>query len=74
MANRYRNLIYSTAEYTHSYGGFKGVELNAGSLISSTARLAYSQNMYKDYDGDGADVLESIPGFRSIPSTATPTL
>ena len=64
MANRYRNLIYSTAEYTHSYGGFKGVELNAGSLISSTARLAYSQNMYKDYDGDGADVLESIPGFR----------
>lgn len=64
MANRYRNLIYSTAEYTHSYGGFKGVELNAGSLISSTSRLAYSQNMYKDYDGDGADVLESIPGYR----------
>ena len=64
MANRYRNLIYSTAEYTHSYGDFKGIELNGGSLINSRARLAYAQNMYKDYDGDGADVIESIPGFR----------
>ena len=66
MANRYRNLIYSTAEYTHSYGGFKGIELNAGSLIKSTSRLAYAENMYKDYDGDGADVIESIPGFRAF--------
>ena len=64
MANRYKNLIYSTAEYTHSYGGFKGVELNAGELIGSPHRLAYSQNMYKDYDGDGADVIESVPGYR----------
>ena len=64
MANRYRNLINSTADYTHSYGNFKGIELNAASLISSKSRLAYSQNMYKDYDGDGADVIESIPGFR----------
>ena len=64
MANRYRNLIYSTAEYTQAYGGFRGVELNADSLIGSTARLAYAKNMYKDYDGDGAEVIESIPGFR----------
>ena len=64
MANRYRNLIYSTAEYTHCYGDFKGIELNGGSLITSKARLAYAQNMYKDYEGDGADVIESIPGFR----------
>ena len=64
MANRYRNLIYSSAEYTHLYGGFKGVELNAGSLVSSKYRLAYSENMYKDYDANGADVIESIPGFR----------
>ena len=64
MANRYRNLIYSTAEYTHTYRGFRGVELNASGSTSSTARLAYSQNMYKDYDGDGAEVLESVPGYR----------
>ena len=64
MANRYRNLIYSTAEYTNSYGGFRGVELNAASLVSSRSRLAYAENMYKDYDGDGSEVIESIPGFR----------
>ena len=64
MANRYRNLIYSNAEYTHTYNGFRGIELNASSLTTSQKRLSYAQNMYKDYDGDGADVIESIPGFR----------
>ncbi len=64
MANRYRNLIYSTAEYTKVYKGFRGVELNGSSSITSSDRLAYAQNVYKDYDGDGADVIESVPGFR----------
>ena len=64
MANRYKNLIYSSAEYTHLYRNFRGVELNASAITDSQSRLAYSQNMYKDYDGDGADVIESIPGFR----------
>ena len=64
MANRYRNLIYSEAEYTHLYRGFRGIELNASESTESQSRLAYSQNMYKDYDGNGSDVLESIPGFR----------
>ena len=64
MANRYKNLIYSTAEYTHTYKDFRGVEINASSITSSPSRLSYIQNMYKDYDRDGADVIESIPGFR----------
>ena len=64
MANRYKNLIYSNAEYTHSYRGFRGVELNGSSVTSSQSRLALAQNMFKDYDGDGADVIESVPGFR----------
>lgn len=64
MANRYRNLIYSTAEYTHTYRDFRGIELNASSVTSSPYRLSYAQNMYKDYDRDGADVIESVPGFR----------
>ena len=64
MANRYRNLIYSTAEYTHLYSGFRGVELNASSAITAKSRLSYIENMYKDYDGDGADVIESVPGYR----------
>lgn len=66
MAKTYKNLIYSTAEYTKSYQGFKGVELNGSNIFSSPSRLAYCKNMYKDYEGDGADVIESIPGFRKI--------
>ena len=64
MANRYRNLIYSTAEYTHSYGSFRGIELNASGSTTSQNRLSYAQNVYKDYYGDGAEVIESVPGFR----------
>lgn len=64
MANRYRNLIYSNAEYTRSYNGFSGVELNASSITSSPKRLSFAQNMYRDYDGDGAEVIESVPGYR----------
>ena len=66
MANRYKNLIYSTAEYTHSYKGFRGVEFTGSESVSSPARLAYAENMYKDYSGDGADVIESIPGYRNV--------
>ena len=64
MANRYKNLIYSTAEYTHTYRNLCGVELNASATVTSPTRLAWSENMYKDYDGDGADVIESVPGYR----------
>lgn len=66
MAKLYKNLIYSTAEYTRSYLGFRGVELNASASITDPSRLAYAENMYKDYEADGADVLESIPGFRRL--------
>lgn len=66
MARIYKNLIYSTAEYTRSYQGFKGVELNASASITDSSRLAYAENVYKDYEADGADVIESIPGFRRL--------
>ena len=66
MANRYRNLIYSTAEYTQLYKNFSGVELNGSKKASTNSRLSYMQNMYKDYESDGADAVESVPGFRQF--------
>ena len=66
MAKTYKNLIYSNAEYTLAYPGFRGVELNASSSITSPSRLSYAENMYRDYESDGADVIESIPGFRKL--------
>ena len=66
MARLYKNLINSTAEYTRIYRGFRGIELNGSASITNPARLAYAENLYKDYDGDGSDVLESIPGYRRL--------
>ncbi len=66
MANKYRNLIYSTSEYTHKYEGFKGVERSGSDTMTSEDRMSYCINMYKDYAGDGADVIETAPGYRCI--------
>ncbi len=66
MASRYRNLIKSSAEYTNICESIRGVELTGSGTLKGTSRLAYSKNMYKDYEGDGADVIESIPGYRCL--------
>ncbi len=66
MANRYRNLAYSAAEYTHIYRNISGVELSGSDITSSPSRLARAVNMYKDYESDGADVIETFPGTRIL--------
>ena len=55
--------------YTRSYPKFLGVDLSQreGSVGK---RLAYSENMYRDYDSGEAGAIESIPGFRKIYSGA----
>ena len=55
-----------TGEYSVSYANMCGVDLSGdGSGISPT-RLAYCENMYRDYEGDGAGIIESIPGYRRV--------
>jgi len=55
-----------TGEYSVSYANMRGVDLSGdGSGISPT-RLAYCENMYRDYEGDGAGIIESIPGYRRV--------
>lgn len=66
MAN-YKNISKSKSEYTKIYSGFRGVELGLDGACPSY-RLAYSENMYRDYSGDG-DAVESVPGFRKLLST-----
>ncbi len=51
-------------EYTLIQGGWRGVDRDGGNI--SRSRLSYSENMYRDYDGDGGGVIESIPGFRRL--------
>ncbi len=59
-------------EYTRSYSDIRGIELGgSGSRISDT-RLAYAENVYRDYDGDGGGLIESVPGYREIANLGAP--
>ncbi len=53
-------------EYTVSYTGIGGVDFTSGGVGRTRSRYAYLENMYRDYDGDGDGMVESIPGFRRI--------
>lgn len=49
-----------------SYSGLGGVDFSADGSSVSRGRYAYLENMYRDYEGDGAGIIESIPGYREI--------
>ncbi len=69
-AVRKRNYSDKT-EYSVVYSDMGGVHfLGDGSGISRS-RFAYLENMYRDYDSGGADIIESIPGYRKILDTGT---
>ncbi len=52
-------------ERVRSYEGFRGVELGAGA-DTDIRRLSLAENMWRDYEGDGGDLIESVPGYRRI--------
>jgi hypothetical protein len=54
------------SEYTKIYSEFVGVDLSGIGSNISPRRLAYSENMYRDYDGEGAGLIESVPGYRRL--------
>ncbi len=62
----YKKDYSRSSEYTRIYSGMRGVDFTGdGSRIASD-RFSYLENMYRDYDGEGAALTESIPGFRRI--------
>ena len=48
------------------YSDMHGVDFSGDGSEISRHRFSYLENMYRDYDGDGAGAVESIPGFRRI--------
>ncbi len=59
--------IYNNrTKYTRTYSAPLGVDRDGDGSNISPRRLAYSENMYRDYKGEGGGVIESIPGFRKI--------
>ena len=60
---------YSTkTEYTLSYSGMRGVDFTKDAVASNSNRFRFMnlENMYKDYEGGGEGIIESVPGFRKI--------
>lgn len=52
-------------ERVRSYECFRGVELGGGT-DTDISRLSFAENMWRDYEGDGGDLIESVPGYRRI--------
>ena len=59
------NLTKRRTEYTRSYSDLRGVALG-NDCEAGVRRLAYVENMYKDYGSERDGVIESIPGFRKL--------
>ena len=64
-----KKYIGSKSEYTVSYRDMLGVDFSSDGFGISTRRFAHLENMYRDYEGVGAALTESIPGFRKILET-----
>lgn len=53
-------------QYSRHYTDMRGVDFCADGSSIDPRRFSYLENMYRDYEGDGASVTESIPGFRRL--------
>ncbi len=57
---------YQASEYTVCYKGMGGVDFSSENNPTSRGRFSYLENMYRDYEGDGGVMLESVPGYRQV--------
>lgn len=64
--------IGSETEYTRSYAKLRGVDLTATGKEGVEGRMALMENLYRDYDGESPDAVESIPGYRRLLSLPDP--
>ncbi len=61
-----RHKSNSRTEYTVSYSGMHGVDFSPNSSEMKRYRFSHLENMYRDYEGGGNGITESIPGFRAV--------
>ena len=66
------NLIKSKSQYNRHYHNMRGVDFTGDGSNIESSRFAYLENMYRDYDGEGEGITESIPGFRRLHAFGAP--
>lgn len=52
--------------YTQYYSNFVGADMSSDARVVARNRLAYSVNMWRDYESNQGAAVETFPGFRSI--------
>lgn len=50
--------------YIQSYSGFIGADMSSDPRAVARNRLAYSVNMWRDYESEQGEAIETFPGFR----------
>ncbi len=66
MSSLSKKNLLSKSEYSVIYSNMGGVDFSGDGSEISRKRFSYLENMYRDYEGDGAGIIESIPGYRKI--------
>lgn len=52
--------------YTQHYSNFIGVDLSSDARSVARNRLAYAVNMWRDYESEQGEAIETFPGFRRL--------
>lgn len=52
--------------YTQHYSNFIGVDLSSDPRAVARNRLAYAENMWRDYESEQGEAIETFPGFRRL--------
>ena len=52
--------------YTQHYSDFIGVDMSSDPRSVARNRLAYCENMWRDYESDQGAAIETFPGFRRL--------
>jgi hypothetical protein len=58
------SILSQKKAYSAYYGDFRGVDFSSDHTQVLNQRLAYSKNMYKDYQSGDGKAIETIPGYR----------
>lgn len=61
-----QNIVQSRDEYSRYYPGFTGVDFNSDAADVAVTRMAFAQNVYKDWHSEQGGAIETIPGYREL--------
>lgn len=61
-----KNIIASRDEYSRYYPRFAGVDFNSDAADVNISRMAFAQNVWRDWQCEQGGAVETIPGYRVL--------